>query len=225
MTEPSRIRGCIAATIARGLVLALRAFVSTWRVRGTAQVLGTVERLAREPLLIGFWHGSYLPLFGLLRGIPASVFVGAGFRGLVIESICRAEGFHPVRLPTRDREHAIERMRRALDGPRPCASALDGALGPARRVKPALVQIASECSARILPLAVVARPRWILPWRWDQRELPLPFARIELRVGEPIAIPARLSEGEVDGWRDRIRSEIEALVAADAPGAASAPPD
>jgi len=173
-----------------------------------------VAGLARSngtPLLIGFWHGQYFPLLPLLRGIRGQVFIGEGFRGSLIAAIGEAFGYTPILLPHGQRQQAVERMRAALASPLPCATAFDGPLGPARQVKVSLIRLASEVGATILPVSVSTAHRCVLGWRWDRREIPYPFAKVQLLVGSPLAIPRGLPANELADWQQRVKSSLDEL--------------
>jgi lysophospholipid acyltransferase (LPLAT)-like uncharacterized protein len=194
--------------LGRILAALLRLLASTWRIDATASARLTG---ADTPRLVGFWHGEYFALLALLRGSTGSVLIGAGFRGEVIAAICRALGYTPILLPHGDRARALEQIRAALRRDVQCATALDGPLGPARRVKPSLLRLIAEVGAEIVPVSVVASPRWVLFWRWDRREIPLPRSRVRLVVGEPIAIPRSASGQELEVWQRRVADRIDEL--------------
>jgi Raf kinase inhibitor-like YbhB/YbcL family protein len=196
---------------ALGWVLAtlLRLLAATWRSDSTASQ-GLVGG-SGPPQLVGFWHGKYFALLALLRGTRGRVLIGAGFRGEVIAAICESLGYTPILLPHGDRERALGEMRVALrEGPL-SATALDGPVGPARHVKPALLRLAADAGVQIRPVSVIAAPRLVLRWRWDRREIPLPLARVRLVVGEPIAIPKGASDRELEEWQREVAHRVDEI--------------
>jgi hypothetical protein len=64
----------------------------------------------------------------------------------------------------------------------------DGPRGPARRSKIGVVGLARLTGVPITPFVLSARPRLRLR-SWDRTLLPMPFARVVCRFGEPIAVP------------------------------------
>lgn len=211
MTTPRpQRRGC-AQLIGNLLAGGLRLLAATWRVEGADAVRLETNKWKGTPLLVGFRHGKYLPLFVLLRGTRAHIFIGEGVRGTLIGAIGRSFGFCPVLLPHGDRNRAIERMRTALAGPLPCATAFDGPVGPRRCVKPSLIQLASDVGATILPISMSASPCCVLRWRWDLREVPWPFARVKVRVGGPIRVRFGLSRDARAEWCERVKSALDEL--------------
>jgi lysophospholipid acyltransferase (LPLAT)-like uncharacterized protein len=129
----------------------------------------------------------------------------------VIAAICEELGFVPILLPPGDRAAAFAGIRAALSRNALCATPLDGPLGPARRVKQSLIRAAADTGAAIVPVSVVASPKLVLSRRWDRRELPLPFARVCLRVGEPLSIPKAAAGEALEGWRSQVASRVDDL--------------
>jgi lysophospholipid acyltransferase (LPLAT)-like uncharacterized protein len=187
---------------------------ATWRIDATAAMGLTSDPAA--PRLVGFWHGKYFALLALMRGIQGTVLIGGGFRGKVIAATCECLGYTAVQLAHRDRERAVAQIRAALRGNALCATALDGPVGPARRVKATLIRLAAETGVEIVPVSVVATPRLVLGWRWDRREIPVPLARVVLAVGAPIAIPRTASGEQLEEWRRRVGHRIDELERPDA---------
>jgi lysophospholipid acyltransferase (LPLAT)-like uncharacterized protein len=187
----------------------LRLLAATWRIDATAA--RGLSSAPAVPRLVGFWHGKYFALLALVRGIPGTVLIGAGFRGRVIAAICEDLGYTAVQIPHHDRERAIAQIRAALRSHTLCATALDGPLGPARRVKTTLIRLAAEAGAEIVPVSVVTAPRVVLGWRWDRREIPLPLARVRLAVGAPIAIPSAAAGEQLEEWRWRVGHRLDEL--------------
>ena len=175
----------------------LKLLAASWRFDRTA--LDSIDRLTATgtPVVVVFWHGSYLPLFALAAGRPVTVFTSLSFRGRVIASICRAFGYTPSLLaPGRRGYH---RMREALFAQTigttnsvPVAIAVDGPQGPFHDVKPGALLIAAKMEAVLVPLSVRSRPNWTITSRWDRFTVPLPFAEVSLHVGEPIKVPKDL---------------------------------
>jgi len=207
--SPTPFRSRLAARVlGRVLAALLRLLAATWRIDATASARVTG---ADTPRLIGFWHGKYFALLVLLRGIEGCVLIGTGFRGEVIAAICETLGYTAILIDRRDRERAIEQIRAALRRDVQCATALDGPVGPARRVKPSLLRLIAEVGAEVLPVSVVASPRLVLGWRWDRREIPLPLSRVRLAIGKPITIPRGAVGQELEVWQRRVADGIDEL--------------
>lgn len=195
----------------RFFALLLRLLGATWRRQGEG--IDTLDgMLARgEKVMAVFWHGGYLPLFYLLAGRPARILTSRSFRGEVIAAICRRFGYDAGPIPDPGGRTTLDAARRALEGCRLAALAVDGPLGPAHVVKPGAVRLASDLAFAVLPVAAAADRSRVLARRWDRMEIPRPFARLGLVCGEPVRIPAGLPEEEVAVWCGRLRESLEAV--------------
>lgn len=209
---PPLPRARLAARLAgRFFALLLRLLGTTWR-RQTEGLDALDGMLARgERVLAVFWHGGYLPLFFLFAGRSARILTSRSFRGEVIAEICRRFGYDGGSIPEPAGGTALDAMRRALDGCRLAALAVDGPLGPVHVVKPGAVRLASDLAFVVLPVAAAANRSWVLARRWDRLEIPRPFTRLSLVCGEPVHIPAGLPEAEVASWCCRLREDLEAV--------------
>lgn len=178
------IADLIGAVFARGL----RILHATWRLEP-----GIPEALSRTlsdpgPLIVTFWHGDMLALFPVLRGRRATVAHSDSFRGKVIARIARAFG-HEALVLNPHAPNPLQGFRAALDQADRCvALAVDGPDGPARVVKPGAVMLATQTGARLLPVRVRLRGAMRLRRRWDRLAIPLPFARIDIAVGQAIKV-------------------------------------
>jgi lysophospholipid acyltransferase (LPLAT)-like uncharacterized protein len=207
--QSSRAARLLARALGVVLAASIRLLAATWRIDASA--LERITRKVDKARLVGFWHGKYIALFPLLRGLQGSVLIGAGFRGEVIAVICEKLGFTPIRLPHGDRIRALESIRTALSGDALCATPLDGPVGPARVAKSALLSVMAERGAEIVPASVRSTRRLVLRSRWDDREIPLPFSSVRLVVGEPIAIPKSATAFELEQLQRRIAGRLDEL--------------
>lgn len=63
----------------------------------------------------------------------------------------------------------------------------DGPAGPARVLKRGILHVALASNVPIVPLRVTAS-RAFVAGTWDRKEYPLPFTRLRIQVGDPIAV-------------------------------------
>jgi hypothetical protein len=189
----------------------------TWRysLRG-----GEHERDAHQGgsrVIYALWHGRLLPLAFLYRGRGVGALVSRHRDGEYLAGalehlgfrVCRgssghggAEGLLGMRELARTADLAI-----TPDGPR----------GPAGEVAPGILTLAQCTGMPIVPVGCVARPAWHLD-SWDRFMIPWPFARVEVRYGAAIRVPAELDAAGVDAV-GRELVETLARLSEGAPGA------
>lgn len=181
----------------------------SWRKR-----LVGVERLdariaAEARTLVLFWHGTYLPLFALLRGRQACILTNSSLRGQVIAHISRKFGYATLGLPDEPGRRFIASLRDTLDDHTTCGTAADGPLGPCHRVKPSLVSLAAHFGYSVQLIGVAARHARRLDGRWDRMLLPLPFTRVGLVISEPLELPSPLDKAEAHRQADLLQAAME----------------
>ena len=144
-----------------------------------------------RPILYTTWHCHLLfPLFyarHYYEHLPRLVVMASPSRdGEFIAEVARGLGFM-VCFGSRRKggvqalQQMAEYFRRGHSG----GLIADGSRGPARQAQKGVLFLARQAQAPIVPLAVAARRR--LTFRtWDRFELPLPFSRLALLVGEPL---------------------------------------
>jgi lysophospholipid acyltransferase (LPLAT)-like uncharacterized protein len=196
----------VAAVMAE---IALRAWHKSLR-----KDIDEIERLdsliaGATPILAVFWHGKYLPLFVLAEGRQAKIVVGESFRGEVIKKISHRFGFDVQMIPASHDGRSSGLVREIFQTATLGALAPDGPLGPYHTVRIGAVSLASELGLLVVPLSVASKPKLVMSWRWDWRELPMPFAKVSLSVGDPIRVPPVSEDRELALWAATIRRAME----------------
>lgn len=67
--------------------------------------------------------------------------------------------------------------------------AADGPRGPRHEAKAGVAFLAHKAGIKIIPMGVAFTPNLKFEKSWDQYQLPLPFAKTAIYVGEPMAMP------------------------------------
>lgn len=162
-------------------------------------------------LLAVFWHGKYFPLFSLLAGRNACIFTTPCFRGEVVAEICRRFGYECYSVPAVGGKSARAAMYDVLSTRNAAAFAVDGPLGPNHRIKRGALDIAADLGFSLLPVSASARHRQVLHRRWDRREIPLPFTRVALTVGEPITISSPRAGRDIPHLKRQLHDALQVL--------------
>jgi lysophospholipid acyltransferase (LPLAT)-like uncharacterized protein len=86
----------------------------------------------------------------------------------------------------------------------------DGPLGPRERAKEGAVALASLSGRPIVPVAWTAS-RAVTLSSWDRLQLPLPWSRVAVALGEPITVPPGLDAAAVELHRRALEAELGRL--------------
>ncbi|HSG35876.1 MAG TPA: DUF374 domain-containing protein [Paracoccaceae bacterium] len=208
--EEGRPLGRIAAiAVAVVIYSLLRLWSATWRIDKTEMRRLEDARATGRPVIGIVWHGTYAPLFQLVSGQPALVVTSYSFRGSVIARFCGWFGFHAMQVE-RGNHGGRRAIREALAKPNALvAIAPDGPLGPRHEAKPGAAALAVEFGALLVPISATSSRKKIVTSRWDKMELPLPTARVKLRVGEAFEVPKDASPEEAKAL---VENALNALI-------------
>lgn len=84
----------------------------------------------------------------------------------------------------------------------------DGPTGPPKKIKFGTIRIAQLSGANILPLSVQVSSSWTFN-SWDKMELPKPFSKGLIVIGDEIEIPKKLSTEE---WNEKIKTVEDSML-------------
>ncbi|MGE4505995.1 MAG: DUF374 domain-containing protein, partial [Desulfovibrionaceae bacterium] len=89
---------------------------------------------------------------------------------------------------------------------------VDGPRGPRHEVKEGVLFAAQRAGAVIFPLRAFPHRMHVFEKAWDRFELPLPFSRVRIRVGEPFSVTSEKLQGEVmEREKRRLRDALLAI--------------
>ncbi|ETX03105.1 MAG: hypothetical protein ETSY1_01210 [Candidatus Entotheonella factor] len=166
------------------------------------------------PLIAAFWHGRLLyplRLMQVYRQSRVTVLVSRSRDGEWISQTAQRFGV----LPTRGSSHRgggqglLEMVRRVQEGYIACVTP-DGPRGPRYRVQPGIVTLAQKTGATILPITYNAKWRKVMR-SWDGFVLPLPFSRIVVIYGEPVCVPAHVTEDGLQAAQREVEQRLQQI--------------
>lgn len=141
-----------------------------------------------EPLVYCFWHNR-IPIatyFWRARGIV--VMSSRSFDSEYIARFIQRFGYGAARgSSTRGGKAALIQMIRAVREGKSAAFTVDGPRGPIYEAKPGAVLLAAKSNAALLPFSISLNRYWQLP-SWDKIQIPKPFARAIVVIGQPIKV-------------------------------------
>jgi len=180
-----------------------------WRLHDPHRVL---ERIATQPVIFSTWHNRLalaLPAWRryLLARCPerrVAAIASASRDGTLVAAILQKFGARPVRGSSSRRGlHAmVELLEWAKEG-YDLAITPDGPRGPLYSIQPGVVSLAQMSCLPIVPMTYRLSYKITLK-SWDRFQIPLPFSRCDLYLGEPISIPRT--------YRDRERTDALATI-------------
>jgi lysophospholipid acyltransferase (LPLAT)-like uncharacterized protein len=162
--------------------------------------------------IIGFWHdriflGTY---FFRDRGIV--VMTSKSFDGEYIARFIQRLGYGSIRgSSSRGGAIALIEMIKSMRTGLPMALTLDGPRGPRYVAKTGALILAKKTGNPVLPFVVEAQNFWTVN-SWDKMQIPRPFTRAIVIVGEPIYVDADTGGDEIELKLIELQGSLNTLV-------------
>lgn len=148
------------------------------------------------------WHNrtfiaSYVYRYIMNPKIKVCLITSASKHGALVERIVANYGQLTVRGSSHRRGLAAFReLLESTEAGNSVCIATDGSRGPRYKGKPGAVKLASMTGIPIVPLSISFTKFWTITSAWDHHVIPKPFSRVDYNWGDPIYIPADISNEE-----------------------------
>jgi lysophospholipid acyltransferase (LPLAT)-like uncharacterized protein len=204
-------------TLGQRIALSLISAAGYWFIRLIGPTLrvsasfedGAQHALEDRPLIASFWHSCIIPSAYIFRDLGIRVMTSASYDGEYIARIIQRFGYSAVRgSSSRNAVAAQLGMRRALEEGWTVAFTLDGPRGPRHTVKPGPVAL-GRASGLALTTFHAAVDKGIVLNSWDKMVIPLPFARVLVRVGKLIHVPAGASDEDLERHTAELQATLD----------------
>lgn len=180
---------------------------------------GAFESEPEKPVIFCIWHNR-LALAVILYRLHVqsrwphrklAAIVSASRDGGLLSRTMELFGVHPVRgSSSRRGTQALREAMTVLDDGLDLSVTPDGPRGPCYELQPGVVTLAQLTGCKLIPVS------YHLSWKirlksWDRFQIPLPFSRCEVRLGEAIEIPRKLSAEELVEVRADLAERMMAI--------------
>ena len=191
---------------------AIVTLASTLRFRSQIPV-STLELIRSRPVIFSAWHNRLaLVLPGYQRIISdqrprrrMAAMVSASRDGAMVARILELFGAEPSRgSSSRRGSQALRELVSHAENGLDLAITPDGPRGPCYVVQEGVIALAQLTQLPIIPGSCVLSRKWELR-SWDKFQIPIPFAKWEVRTGEPLFVPREADAAE----REELRAELE----------------
>jgi len=212
--RPTRIQRLVATLI----FVSIRSLAATLRVRvedDSGQLSGGATA---DPVIFTIWHNRLalaLVIYNryVLQHHPQrrlAAMVSASRDGAMLARALELFGVQPVRGSTSRRgPQALRELTTWGAQGYDLAITPDGPRGPCYVVQSGVVSVAQLTGLPIVPVSYHLNRKTRLK-SWDRFQIPWPFARCTIRVGDVLRVPRDATEAD----RDQLRQELEAQMRA-----------
>jgi lysophospholipid acyltransferase (LPLAT)-like uncharacterized protein len=197
-----------AADIAFFVLISAIGRTIRWETEGLEH-LDAVTEQGKVPIY-AFWHDRIFAGTYFFRGRGIVVLTSQSSDGEYIARFIQRFGYGAVRgSSSRGGVAGLVEMIRLMRAGLPAALTVDGPRGPRYEAKAGAALLAKKTGCPLVPFVVEPLRRVTLK-SWDKMQIPLPFTRALVTVGEPIAVPADMDEGEASGLlQDALDRRVE----------------
>jgi lysophospholipid acyltransferase (LPLAT)-like uncharacterized protein len=171
---------------------------------------------AGQRLVIALWHDELFSIAGYgCVNISGLVGVVSPSRdGQFVAGVMESLGQTTVRgSSSRGGMRALLQARHVMEKEnRMAVFAVDGPCGPRHEPKDGVVFLARHAGAMIVPIRAFPARSKVFANAWDRFQLPHPFSRCRMVVGDPYAVaPGKLDADALGMERERLKGKLDAL--------------
>jgi hypothetical protein len=195
----------------------LRLCIPTWRLRwmDSAEYPET-----KGPVIFCVWHNRLPLAFASYDDFIRSRFADHGLAAMtsasrdggLLANIVERFGIQPIRgSSSRRGAQALLEAATWMERNYSVVMTPDGPRGPVYRIhRKGIIQLAKITGRPIIPISNFTRFK-VRGGNWDRLQIPLPFARCELRYGEPIWVPRDSSDADLEQLRIKLETAMHAI--------------
>lgn len=165
--------------------------------------------------VVVLWHNRILffaPIFPRIVRERTTSLISASRDGQYVADLLRYFGVGSLRGSSSRRAASVQREAiRAIqdDGLHVCFTP-DGPRGPLYKMKMGPIHLASLTGARIIPISVNATRYWSVR-SWDRFQIPKPFSRLTLVLGDAVSVPRNASAEELEAVRLQVEEALNGI--------------
>jgi lysophospholipid acyltransferase (LPLAT)-like uncharacterized protein len=172
--------------------------------------LERVHEAGKRWILV-FWHGRIFMASYYFRNKGIVVLTSQNRDGEYIAQVIQRFHYGVTRgSSTRGSHRATVEALRALASGKDVGITMDGPRGPRYVAKRGAAYLARKSGNPVVPFGISAEKKWVMR-SWDHFQIPKPFSRAVVLIGDPIWIDANASEQEVRMLEERIQNSLDAL--------------
>ncbi len=168
-------------------------------------------RATGRGIIFTFWHNRVFLATWFWRRRGIVVMTSRSFDGEYIARFIQRFGYGAARgSSSRGAGRALMLMLGCMRSGVDTAFTIDGPRGPVYAAKRGATLLARRAGAVILPFHISSQRCWEVP-SWDRFQVPLPFSRAAMLIGEPIEVIPGATDAEADFAQARLQSVLDRL--------------
>lgn len=159
-----------------------------------------------------FWHNRIFAGTYFFRNRGITVITSQSFDGEYIARFIQRFGYGAVRgSSTRGGVSALVELIRVMRARVPAAFSIDGPKGPKYVAKAGACLLAKKTQNPMMPFVVETEQYWKVK-SWDSLQIPKPFSRVRVFIGEPIFVAKDANDADIENKRVELQNSLDELV-------------
>lgn len=204
----------IIRTADLGLYLLIRVIGRTIRYKVEGWENFEAIKDAGKLPIYAFWHDRIFASTYFFRDRGIAVITSQSKDGEYIARFIQRLGYRSIRgSSTRGGVGALVEMIKTMRGGTPTAFTLDGPKGPRYIAKPGAILLAKKTGHPIMPFVTECSSFRTIN-SWDRLQIPRPFTRAKLIIGEAIYVSKDASDEETSRKLEELQLSLDAMVSA-----------
>lgn len=190
----------------------IRIIGATMRFQTTGwEHFGRIIKDGKLPIY-SFWHDRIVSSTYFFRNRGIIVLSSHSFDSEYTARCIQRFGFGIVKgSSTRGAVSGLVGMIRMMKRGFSMAFTIDGPKGPRYEAKTGPMLLAKKTSNPLMPFVVECKKYWTIK-SWDRLQIPKPFTRANVIIGEPIYVDPRIDDAELEQKRLELQSSLDDLV-------------
>lgn len=172
-----------------------------------------------KPLILCTWHNRLaltlrLHQYMVVGRTPSrrmAAMVSASRDGGLLARVLELADFQPVRgSSSRRGAQALMELQTWAERGYDLSITPDGPRGPCYVVQDGVIALSQITGSAIVPVSYHLHWKWRAK-SWDRFQIPVPFTRCDLNIGEPVVVPPEAGDEEREKLRMLLESRLRAL--------------
>ncbi len=165
----------------------------------------------KQPFIFTFWHQRLIMMPYGYTGKNIHVLISMHRDGLMTSNTLKYFGVKSVQgSSTRGGAEGLRKIVKVTKTGADLGFTPDGPKGPARKVKPGVIQTARLTGYPILPVSYGSSRKHVLR-TWDKMQLPKFFSKGVFVYGEPFYIDRKITKNEIDSKAEELEDILNKL--------------
>ena len=191
------------------LCIKMLGMLTRFEVRGIEN-LQKIEDAGELPIY-SFWHDRIFLSTYFWRNRGIVVMTSQSFDGEYIARFIQRFGFGAIRgSSSQGGARALVEMVKSMRRGHSMAFTVDGPRGPRYEVKPGPLILAKKSGNPLMPFVIESKHYWTVN-SWDKMQIPAPFGKALVIIGEPIYVEPDADEADIDAKLTEFQRSLDDL--------------